>query len=202
MRLRVLLPGLCVLVAGGCKQHLLTDYRPLDQAGMSSGEVEQLKTLNVSDAEVPQIVKLKSSGISDDSCVALVSIAHQHQHLFTSADSTASLAGAGYSETQILAIARTDHLDSLSSEAVTLRLIGLSNTTVQFLLDRHLQGVPTLSSGEISRLKNTGLTEPQILERIKEGMTDEQADAEIAKREALRNHANTGFVRVHGRRSR
>jgi hypothetical protein len=178
----------------------LTDYRPLDQAGMNSSVVEQLKTLNVSDAEVPQLVKLKGSGISDDTCVALVTLAHQHQHLFSSGDSTASLAGAGYTETQVLEIARADRLDSLGNEAIMLQLIRLSNSTVQFLLDRHLQGVPTLSSGEISRLKNTGLTEAQILERIKAGMTDEQADAEIAKREAQRNHSNTGFVRVHGRR--
>lgn len=200
MRFRSVLPGLCVLLAGGCKQHPLTDYRPLDQAGMNSGVVEQLKTLNVSDAEVPQLVKLKNSGITDDTCVTLVSLAHQHQHVFSSADSTASLTGAGYTEGQILEIARTDHLDSVSSEAVTLQLIGLSKSTVQFLLDRHLQGVPTLSSGQISRLKNTGLTERQILDRINAGMTDEQAEAEITRRETLRNHANTGFVRVHGRR--
>jgi hypothetical protein len=51
-------------------------------------------------------------------------------------------------------------------------------------------------------LKNTGLTEKQIMERINQGMTDAEADKEAAYREATRNHANTGFVRQHGRRSR
>jgi hypothetical protein len=199
MRRSILLVSLLSFVVGGCKQHPLTDYRPLDQAGMGSDKVEQLKALNVSDLEIPQLVKMKNANVTDDTCVTLVSIAHQHQHLFTSADATANLAGAGYSEQQILDIAHTDHIDSISSEAVTLKLIGLSSSTVQYLLDRHLQGIPTMSSGQISRLKNTGLTENQILERIKGGMTDQQAEVEITRRETLRNHSNVGFVRVRGR---
>jgi hypothetical protein len=65
-----------------------------------------------------------------------------------------------------------------------------------------MQGQPTLSSGQISRLKNTGLTERQILDRINAGMTEDAADKEIIQREAQRNHANTGFTRVRGRKPR
>jgi hypothetical protein len=202
MRHPLLILGLAVSLAGGCNRHPLTDYRPLDQAGMGSDKVEQLKSLNVSDVEIPQLVKAKGSNISDDTCVSLVSIAHEHQHPFNSGDSIANLAGAGYSEQQILNIAQDDHIDTFSNEAVTLRLIGLSGSTVDFLLDRHLRGLPTLSGANISRLKNTGLTEKQILERIKEGMTDKQADAEITRRETIRNHSNVGFVREHGRKPR
>ena len=43
MRYRVSLLALSLLLAAGCKKHPLTDYRPLDQAGMSSDTVEQLK---------------------------------------------------------------------------------------------------------------------------------------------------------------
>jgi hypothetical protein len=57
-----------------------------------------------------------------------------------------------------------------------------------------------MSTAEIGRLKNTGLTEKQILEKINAGMTDAQADKEAASREAARNHSNTDFVRVRGRR--
>jgi hypothetical protein len=57
-----------------------------------------------------------------------------------------------------------------------------------------------MSSAQIGRLKNTGLTEKQILERINSGVTDAVANKEAAFREATRNHANTGFVRTHGRR--
>jgi hypothetical protein len=187
---------------GGCHQHPLTDYRPLDQVGMWSSNVEQLKKLNTSDTEVAQLVKLKQAGIGDDACVTLVAEAHKRQHPFTSADSAVNLAHAGYTEPVILEIAKTDRLDIISGDAVMLRLVGLSDSAVDSILHRRLKGQPTMSSAEIGRLKNTGLSEKQILERINQGMTDAQADREAALREATRNHANTGFVRTRGRRSR
>src|ERR1700739_3393838 len=98
MRRSRLLPVTCVLFAVGCHSHPLTDYRPLDQAGIWSSDIEQLKTFNLTDEEISQIVKLKHAGISDDDCVELVKIAHAHQHLFLSADSASSLAGAGFAE--------------------------------------------------------------------------------------------------------
>jgi hypothetical protein len=202
MRYKLMLLGVCLLSASGCKQHPLTDYRPLDQAGMWSSNVEELKKLNTSDAEVLQLVKMKQAGLSDDTCVALISGAHQHQHLFTSADSAVNLARAGYTEPVILEIAKIDQLDIIGGDAVMLRLVGLSDGAVDTILQRRLQGQRTLSSAEIGRLKNTGLTERQILERVNQGMTDAQADKEATAREAARNHSGTGFVRLRGRRSR
>jgi hypothetical protein len=73
---------------------------------------------------------------------------------------------------------------------------------VQFVLQRRLQGHATLGTPQIAHLKNTGLSEKQILDKIKSGMTDAQADREIVAREAARNHAGTGFVRVRGRKPR
>jgi hypothetical protein len=203
MKFRALLPGVCVLFfAIGCHQHPLTDYRPLDQAGMWSSGLEELKKLNASDSEVAQLVKVKQARLSDDACVALVAAAHERKHPFTSGDSTANLASAGYAEEQILEIARADQLDAISGDAVALRLIGLSDSFVQFILQRRLQKKPTIGTPQIARLKNTGLTEKKILEQIKSGLTDAQADREIAAREAARNGAGAGFVRVHGRRPR
>jgi len=202
MRHHALFLGLCILLAGGCQKHPLTDYRPIDQAGMWSGSIEQLKQLNISDLEIAQLVKLKQAGVSDDTCVALIDITHQQHKFFAAADSVISLGKASFSEPQVLEITKADKLESLTPEIVTLRLIGLSDATVQMLLKRHLQDQPTLSSGEISRLKNTGLTEKQIVDRINQGMTDQQADKEITARETMRNHANTGFVRIHGRKPR
>lgn len=193
----------CTLVlSNGCGHHVLTDFRPLVNAGMSSVSIEQLKKLDTSDAETPQLVSAKRAGITDYTCVTLVSDAHQHHHLFASAEAVTSLAGAGFREPQILQIASLDKLDTLSGEAVTLRLIGLSDSTVQTVMQRRLQDQPTLSSAEIARLKNTGLTETQILQRINRGMEDNEADKEVLARETARNHNGTGFVRIRGRRSR
>ncbi len=201
MRYKLFLLGVVVLFrTSGCDQHLFTDYRPLDQAGMWSSSVEQLKTLNTSDAEVAQLVKLKQAGISDDTCVTLITGAHQHQHPFNSADSAVNLARAGYAEPTILEIAKADQLDILSGDAVMLRLVGLSDFAVDLIVHRRLKGQRTMSSAEIGRLKNTGLTEKQILERINSGMSDAQADREAALREATRNNSGTGFQRVRGRR--
>jgi hypothetical protein len=191
-----------VLGASGCGHHPLTDFRPLVTAGVSSASIERLKKLNFADAETPQLVTMKQAGVTDETCIALVAAARQHQRAFTSADAVVSLVGAGFAEPQVLEIARADKLDSLSGDAVTLRLIGLSDATVQTLLQRHLQNQPTLSSGEIARLKNTGLTESQVLDRINQGMTDEQAEKEVLARETARNHSGTGFVRVRGRKPR
>jgi hypothetical protein len=192
----ILLPVLCM----GCESHLLTDYRPLDKAGMWSTGIEDLKKLKVSDAEVVQLTVLKNAGVSDDMCVALVAAAHAHGHPFASADAAKSLNGAGFTDQQILAMARNDQIDTLSADAVMLRLIGLSDTMLQKLLQRRMQGLPTLSSAEIGRLKNTHLSEQQIMARIENGMTDAQADAEASAREKAFAHNGTGFVRVHGRR--
>jgi hypothetical protein len=190
--------GISVLLAGGCHQHPLRDYRPLDQAGMGSSAIEQLKPLNISDPEIHQVVNLKHASISDETCVALISTAHGHSHPFTSSESVASLLGARYTESDILGFARADKLDAISGDAVMLRLIGLSDATVQVVVERELQGLPTLTSASIGRLKNTGLTEKQILERINNGMSEEQAEKEATSREAVRNHAHTDFVRVRG----
>jgi hypothetical protein len=189
-------------ISGGCGRHVLTDYRPLVNAGMSSTSIEQLKKLDTSDAETLQLVSAKRAGITDYTCVTLVSDAHQHHHLFASAEAVASLAGAGFREPQILQIASLDKLDTLSGDAVTLRLIGLSDSMVQIVMQRRLQDQPTLSSAEIARLKNTGLTEAQILQRINRGMDDNEADREVLARETARNHNGTGFVRIRGRRPR
>jgi hypothetical protein len=169
---------------------------------MFSSDIEQLKGLNVSDPEIAQVVKMKHAGLSDDTCVELVSTAHVHKHLFISAESASDLAGARFTESQILDIARADLLDAISIDAVTLKLIGLSDATVQLVLQRHLDGKAVMASAEISRLKNTGLTERQILERINAGMTDQQAEKEIKARESARNHKDTSFVRVRGRKPR
>jgi hypothetical protein len=191
---------LAALLTSGCEQKPKIDYAPLEQAGFSSSTVDQLKKLKVTDAEIPQVAKLKQLGLSDETCLAMVSDARAHHHMFSSGDSASNLAAAGYSEQDILAMAQADQIDSISTDAITLKLIGLSPGTVHLIVDRRLQSQPTLSSASIGRLKNTGVTERQILEYINQGMTDDEAEKEAAAREAKRNHANTDFVRTRGRR--
>src|SRR5260370_8815689 len=117
---------------------------------MWSSGLEQLKALNSSDFEVAQLVRAKQARLSEDACVALVAAAHERKHSFTSGDSTANLARAGYSEDQILEIACADQLDAISGAAVALRLIGLSDGFVQFILQRRPQSHPTTLTPQTS----------------------------------------------------
>src|SRR2546425_5011871 len=128
----------------------------------------------------------------------MISVSHQHRHPFMSTDAVINLSRAGFTDQDILGIAQQDKLDTVSGDAVTLRLTGLSNSVVLAILNRQQRGRRTMSGPQIAELMNTGLTENQILERINRGMTDAEADREIAARKRARNQ--TGFKRNYGRR--
>jgi hypothetical protein len=199
MRNSLLLLGVCTLALLGCEKHPQTDYSALDQSGMWSSSLDELKTMKPSDLEISQLTKLKHAGASDDLCLALLKAARAHHHDFSNADAAMNLSRAGYTDAQILEMAQSDQIDILSGEAITLKLIGLTNPTVQEIIHRRIQGLPTLTSEQIGRLKNTAMSGKQILDVINQGLSDQQAEALIEKREAARNHSNTGFVRVRGR---
>jgi hypothetical protein len=199
-RLSILALGVALGMAGGCAKKPQTDYSGLDQSGMWSTSLDELKKLKASDSEIAQLTKLKQAGASDDLCLSLLKTARAHHHEFSSGESAINLSRAGYSDPEILEMSQTDQIDILAGEAVMLKLIGLSKPTLQAIMHRRMQGLPTPTSAQIGRLKNTGLSEKQILEYVGEGHSNEQTETFIYRREVLRNHANTGFVRVQGRR--
>lgn len=191
-----------LLLLAGCEKKPTVDYTPLDQSGMWSSNLDKVKKFKVSNAEVAQLAALKRAGAGDDLCLALLKAARDHNHEFTSGDSAVTLSRAGYSDAQILEMAQADKLDALSADAVMLKLLGLSDYAVQVIIQRRETGLPTLTSAQIGRLKNVGMSEKKILDFVYQGLPDQQAEAQIAKLEASRNHAHTDFVRVRGRRPR
>jgi hypothetical protein len=202
MRKILFISCLAVALLAACDKKAKSQYLPLEQAGMFSTSIDQLKQAKASDSEIAEIAKLKTSGATDVLCLALFKAAHAHNHDFTSADSAANLSRAGYTDEQILEMAQSDQIDVLSTDAITLKLIGLSDSAVQQIVHLRVEGKPTLTSEQISRLKNTGMSEHQILELISRGLSGDQAEAEVKRREAARNHANTSFVRQGGRKPR
>jgi hypothetical protein len=202
MRKWIPLLGVGALLACGCNRHSQPERPTLESTGMWSSSIDLLKKDNLKDAEIDQLIRLKHAGASDQLCVDLVKAAHDHHHDFSSADSAVELSSAGYVDAQILEMAQSDRIEILSGEAVSLKLIGLTPPTVQAIIHRRVEGLPTLTSEQIGRLKNTAMSEKQILVLTEQGLTDAQAEAEITKREAIRNHSNTGFVRVRGRKPR
>ena len=202
MRKSLLLFSLLVFALAGCKVKPKIDYTALDQSGMWSTNLAQVKKMNVSGAEVGELTKLKRAGASDGLCLSLLKAARDHNHEFTSGDAVISLSRAGYTDAQIQEMAKADKLDALSSDAVMLKLMGLSNSTVQILIQRREQGLPTLTSAQIGRLKNIGESEKKILDLIYQGLSDRQAEAYVTRLESARNHSHTEFVRNRGRRPR
>ncbi len=197
MRNSLLIPGAFVLVLAGCEKKPQRDYRPLD--AMYSSTVDQLKKMKVTELEVIQLGKLKQAGATDELCLSLYRIAHQHGHDFSSGEAAIELSQAGYSDAQIQEMAESDQIDVLSGDAITLKLIGLSNPTVQEIIHRRVQGLPTMTSQQIGRVKNTGMSERQILDLVDSGLTGDDADKKIIQLEASRNHSHTDFVRNQGR---
>jgi hypothetical protein len=202
MRKSLILLSLLGFALAGCKTKPKIDYTALDQSGMWSTNLAQIKKMNVSAAEVGDLTKLKQAGASDQLCLSLLKAARDHNHEFSSGDSVISLSSAGYTDAQILEMAQADKLDALSSDAVMLKLIGLSNSTVQIVIRRREQGLPTLTSAQIGRLKNIGESENKILELIYQGLSGQQAEAYVTRLESARNHSHTEFVRNRGRRAR
>jgi hypothetical protein len=201
MRKSLLLLALFALLAG-CEKKPEVDYTPLDQAGMWISSLRQVKNLKVSNAEVAQLTSLKRAGAGDDLCLALLKAARDNHHPFTSGDSAVTLSRAGYSDAQILEMAEADKLDMLSADAVMLKLLGLSEASVQYIMHRRTQGLPSLTSAQIGRLKNVGMSEQKILDIVNQGWPEAQAEEFITKQEASRNHSHTDFVRVRGRKPR
>jgi len=202
MRKSLLFISLLGFALAGCKTKPKIDYTALDQSGMWSSNLAQVKKMNVSSDEVGELTKLKQAGASDPLCLSLLKAARDHNHEFASGDSVKELSSAGYSDAQILEMAQADKLDALSNDAVMLKLIGLSNSTVQIVIQRREQGLPTLTSAQIGRLKNIGESEKKILELIYQGLSGQQAEAYVSRLESARNHAHTDFVRTRGRRPR
>lgn len=188
------------IVAVGCAGFRSADVRPLDQSGMWYERVEELKALKVSDAEVAQLTQLKQAGVSDSTCIELVTLARVQKQPFADAEPILQLRRAGVSEPHILELARLKQIPSWAGEAITLRLTGLSDEVVLAVARRRANNLPVLSGSVIARLKNAQVTQTQILEYIKGGMTDQQAERNITVRQyALAPH---GFTRLHGRRRR
>lgn len=199
MRNSFLATGVCLVCLAGCEKKPQTDYSPL--ASMYSSSLEELKKLKITDLEIAQLGKLKQAGASDELCLSLYKTAHAHGHDFSSGDSAIQLSQAGYSDSQIQEMAESDQIDVLSGDAITLKLIGFSNATVQEVIHRRVQGLPTMTSEQIGRLKNTGMSEKQILLLVDSGLTGDDADKKITQLEASRNHSHTDFVH-QGRRRR
>jgi hypothetical protein len=172
---------LFVLLAG-CKHIHLTDTTPLDATGMSFSAIEELRKLNVTDAEVADLVKAKQGGISDEGCLELVRLARNRHEPFSFNDAAAGLRQAGMSEQAVLELARLNQLGLGAGELQAMRLAGISDFMILEVARRHSENKPVFSGVSLVDLKNAGFSDSLILELIRRGLSDDQKDALIALR--------------------
>lgn len=197
-----LLPGLLLILLlplAACKHaEQQSNTQALDEAGMWSNSVSELRTLNVSNAEIGELTKARQGGLSDPSCVELIKLARGRQQPFSGGQRIADLLAAGSSEQTVLELARLDQLGLWAGEAQALRLAGLSDKVILAVAQRRSQGLPVLSGGKLGKLRNSGASEAVILDFIHKGASDERVSEYIAQRE----HTSGGAGWVYQGRSR
>jgi hypothetical protein len=190
-----------LLPLAACKRAEQTNTQALDDAGMWSNSVSELRSLNVSNAEINELAKARQAGFSDPSCVELIRLARSRKQQFSGGQPIADLLSAGSSEQTVLELAHLDQLGLWAGQAQALRLVGLSDKVILAVAQRRSQGLPVLSGEKLGELKNAGASDAAIVDMVQKGVTEQQASNYIVQRE----HAAGGHAFVyqgHARRKR
>lgn len=176
MRNRALLSILfaALLATAGCKRSAGT--KPLDEAGIGYTTIQSFEKLEVTENEVVQIVKARSGGLSDRACLELFKQARSRGGEFAEGFAAANLRSVGMSEEGILELGRLSSLSAWAGEAHALLLAGFREFTVMELARRRAQGLPTMNSPSLAKLRNAGYSEDRILDAIRNGVTDADVD--------------------------
>jgi hypothetical protein len=172
-----------MVLISSCKQAPKPEADKAVQMAMWLDSVPELKTLNVSNAEVSELAKAHEAGLGDPSSVILIKLAREHRKPFVDGQSIADLLHSGSSEATVLELARMNELGVFAGEARAMRLAGLSDKILLAVALRRSQGRPVLSGGKLGELKNTGVSEAVILEMVQKGDSDAAASKFIAERE-------------------
>jgi hypothetical protein len=183
-----------------CKSAPKPDADQANQVAMWLNSVPQLKSLNVSNAEIDELSKAHQAGLTDPSSVVLIQLAREHKAPFADGQAVANLLKAGSSEETVLELARLNQLGPFAGEARAIRLAGLSDKIILAVARRRSQGLAALPGGKLGELKNVGASEATILEMVQKGDTDEIASRFIAQRErAAGGHNFVYQTRAHHR---
>ena len=178
-----LVVALVAFVAAGCKVIHRADTRPLDGVGMRFSAIEQLQQLDVVNAEVPELVKVKQAGLSDDAAVELVRAARSRNQQFTSGGAVASLAQVGFSESGILELARLDQLGLWVGEVQAMRLAGIPERVILELARQRARGRPTLTGPSLAEMRNTGMSDETLFELARHAVPDTEAQTILLMRQ-------------------
>ena len=165
-----------------CKPAQKPDTQQADQMAMWLDSVPQLKTLDVSNAEIEELGKAHQAGLTDPSTVVLIQLARERKQPFADGQSIAGLLNAGLSEQTVLELARLNRLGVWAGDAQAMRLVGLSDKVILAVAQRRSKGLPVLSGVKLGELKNAGASDALILEMVQRGDSEQTASNYIAQR--------------------
>jgi hypothetical protein len=150
---------------------------PLDEAGFSYSSIQQLRQLDISKAEVAELVTARNGHVSEETCVELLRIARGHKEPFTGGEAVAALHAAGIADADILELDRLRQLGIWAGEAQAIRLAGISGRVIVARARRRGAGEPIPSGASLAHMKDAGVGEATLYELVNRGVTD--ADAEV-----------------------
>ena len=171
-----------IVAASGCHHSRPLDTKPLDAAGLSYTTIVHLKSLPITNAEIPEIAKARQGGLSEPGCIEIVQIFHQRGEAFTAGDIVAGMIGAGLRESTTMELARMNQLGLSAGELQAMRLAGLSDEIVLEVARHRAGGAPVLSGASLAGMKNVGVRNSTLLELARRGVPDSQANAILASR--------------------
>ncbi|HEY0702935.1 MAG TPA: hypothetical protein VGD60_09230 [Candidatus Acidoferrales bacterium] len=158
----------CVAL-GACDDLRLLDTHPLDRAGMSYDAIKELKSLHISPAEIPQIAKVRSAGLSDEECVTLLRTTHLQGQPFTSGDAVAGLYQSGVSEPTVMALVNLDQVGLGSGELQAMHLAGLPDALILGIARDRANGKSTLSGAALGTMRNLRIDNATLLQLVQRG---------------------------------
>ena len=170
------------LLVCSCKPAQKQDSEQADQMTMWLDSVPQLKSLNVTNAEIGELTKAHEAGLTDPSTAVLIKLARDRKTQFADGQSIADLLNAGLSEQTVLELARLNQLGVWAGEAQAMRLAGLSDKIILAVAQRRSKGLSVLSGEKLGELKNAGASDATILEMVQRGDSEQTASDYIAQR--------------------
>lgn len=173
--------------SAGCHREPKVDALTLSNAGMTYDSVQRLKGLNISTAEITQVVEIHNAGVSDSAAVELVRIFRSRNQPFRAADTVANMIQSRVQESTILELARMNQLGVTSGELLAIHLAGLPDPVLLEVARRHAANQTVLSGASLASIKNTGVRNSTLLELVRRGVPDSQAPAIVA----MRRHRGT-----------
>ena len=160
---------------GACSRK--ADTKPLDAAGVRYSVITKLEEMNVSANEVANVARAKDTGLSDEACLELVRLSRSRGGEFNEGDAVGVLAGVQFTEDEVMTLARQNQLGLWVGEVQAMRLAGVSKPVILALARERSKARPSISSPNIVRLQDSGLSDNQIIELIESGTTDSAAGA-------------------------